>query len=113
MFCPTCGKELPPNAAQCPWCAGQGAAAPSARPSDNGPLIRAILVTLCCCLPCGVVGIVYACKAEGCAKAGDWAGMAQMRQRSKTWTLVGFIGGLIIQVLGVLAQVLVALLENA
>ena len=113
MFCPTCGKELPPNALSCPSCAAQRSTPIQLPQSGNGPLIRAVLVTLCCCLPCGVVGIVYACKAEGCAKAGDWAGMAQMRQRSKTWTLVGFIGGLIAQVLGVGLQVLVALLENS
>ena len=113
MFCSTCGEELPPNTRSCPSCAAR-MGNPIAMPqSDNGPLIRAVLVTLCCCLPCGVVGIVYACKAEGCAKAGDWAGMAKMRQRSKTWTLVGFIGGLITQVLGVGLQVLVALLENS
>ena len=63
MFCPTCGKELPPNTLSCPSCAAR-MGNPIAMPqSDNGPLIRAVLVTLCCCLPCGVVGIVYACKA--------------------------------------------------
>ena len=113
MFCSSCGQELPPNATTCPFCSARGGAPARVPPSDNGPLIRAVLVTLCCCLPCGVVGIVYACKADGCAKAGDWAGMAQMRQRAKTWTLVGFIGGLITQALAVGLQVLGALLENS
>lgn len=113
MFCPSCGRELPANATACPWCARQQRPVFVGNSSDNGPLIRAILVTVFCCLPCGVVGIVYACKADSCAKVGDWAGMAQMRQRAKTWTLVGFIGGLLVQIFTVGAQILVALFASA
>lgn len=62
----------------------------------NDYLVPAILVTLCCCLPAGVVAIVYAAQAKSKSSIGDWAGAQEAADKAKTWTWVSFIvGGLV------------------
>jgi Interferon-induced transmembrane protein len=73
MFCPQCGSQNSNNATTCaaggaplgnPYqssMAGPG----SFQPGSNIPsyLPQAILSTICCCLPFGIVAIVYAAQA--------------------------------------------------
>lgn len=57
-------------------------------------LVESILVTIFCCLPFGIVGIVYAAKVENFFMRKEYE-MAQMySKRAKNWTLWGFGIGL-------------------
>lgn len=56
----------------------------SSRAVSNN-LIWAILSTLFCCLPLGIVSIVYAAKVDGLAAAGDLAGAQEAADKAKTW----------------------------
>lgn len=58
-------------------------------------LAESILVTLLCCLPFGIVGIVYASKVSSLYAQGSYNEAVQASSTAKTWTLVGFICGLI------------------
>lgn len=58
-------------------------------------LWQSIVATLLCCLPAGVVGIIFASKAQSAAAAGDIAGAQQAAKTAKTWTLVAFGFGLV------------------
>jgi hypothetical protein len=62
-------------------------------------LVEAILVTLCCCLPFGIAGIVYAAQVNSKFQAGDFAGAAAAAESAKKWVLIGFITGIIANVL--------------
>jgi hypothetical protein len=53
-------------------------------------LVPAILVTVLCCLPLGVVAIVYATQVNTKLAAGDYAGARQASNNAKLWTWLSF-----------------------
>ncbi len=59
-------------------------------------LVPAILCTLFCCLPAGIVAIVYSAQVDAKAKAGDAEGAEASSANAKTWCWVSFGLGLII-----------------
>lgn len=65
-------------------------------------LVESILVTLFCCLPFGIVGIVNAANVNSRAAAGDMAGAQAAANEAKKWTKIGFFIGLGVIVLYVL-----------
>lgn len=65
-------------------------------------LVESILVTLFCCLPFGIAGIVNASKVESRFFAGDIEGANNASQSAKKWTLIGLgigLAGIIIYVI--------------
>ena len=48
----------------------------------------AIIATLLCCLPCGVVGIVYAAKVESQWNLGNLQAARKSSRLAKMWTLI-------------------------
>ena len=70
-----------------------------APPGPKGPfsenwLVEAILVTLLCCLPFGVVGIIFAAQVNTKQQAGDSEGAEKSRREAAKWTKLGFWIGL-------------------
>lgn len=63
-------------------------------------LVQAILVTICCCIPGGIVAIVYAAQVNGRLAAGDYAGAVNASNNAKTWCWVSFGLGIIVGVVG-------------
>nr|MBS0036909.1 CD225/dispanin family protein [Saprospiraceae bacterium] len=57
-------------------------------------LVESILVTLFCCLPFGIVGIVFSAQVEGKYNAGDIEGAYEMSRKAGQWTKIGFFTGL-------------------
>ncbi|MFM9872302.1 MAG: CD225/dispanin family protein [Fimbriimonadaceae bacterium] len=53
-------------------------------PVDNH-LIKAIFCTLCCCLPIGVVSIVYAAQVDGHVRRGDYMSAQNAAATADTW----------------------------
>ncbi len=72
---------------------------PSPYPQSNmGPkpdnyLVWAILSTLFCCLPFGVVGIVYATQVNGKYESGDYQGAVATSENAKKWTIISAAAG--------------------
>lgn len=67
------------------------------RPSAPMPknwLIESILVTLFCCLPFGIAGIVFASRVESRYYAGDIDGAQYNANEAAKWTKIGFFVGL-------------------
>jgi hypothetical protein len=62
---------------------------------DNIPnhLVWAILATLFCCLPLGIVSIIYAAKVDGLRLAGDLAGAREMSHKAKMWAIWSALSG--------------------
>src|SRR3954470_10856617 len=98
MFCTTCGNQLTPGVDFCPNC-GAAAIRPTTAvqmPMDISTyLIQSILVTLCCCLPFGIVAIVYAAQVSTKLAAGDLAGAQDSANKAKFWCWLGFGLGLL------------------
>lgn len=55
-----------------------------ARPDNH--LVRAILVTLFCCLPMGIVAIIKSSKVNSLYNAGDIEGAYKAAKSSKSWS---------------------------
>ena len=62
-------------------------------------LVESILVTLFCCLPLGIAGIINASKVEGLFLAGAIAGANKAAADAKKWTMYGLFAGLAVIVL--------------
>lgn len=62
-------------------------------------LVQSILVTLFCCQPLGIVGIVFAAQVDGKLASGDYAGAVETSNQAKKWTTIGFAIGLGIDIL--------------
>ena len=62
-------------------------------------LALAIVSTILCCLPLGIVSIVYAAKVNGAYAEGDYEGAQKASNNAKTWGIaaiaVGAIGYII------------------
>ncbi len=108
MYCSKCGTPHEAGATHCSRCGepvGRPAAAPV--PAATSYLAPAILVTLFCCLPFGIVAIVYAAQALSLTGAGDGVGALTASRSARTWCWASFLTGLGIWLLVVLVQLLV------
>jgi hypothetical protein len=69
-------------------------------------LVFAILATVLCCLPPGIVAIVYAAQVNGKVQAGDIAGAQEASKNAKMWCWISAGLGLGIGVIwGILAAI--------
>ena len=75
-----------------------GAAAAPVQPAAKCPptnLAWAIFSTICCCLPAGVVSIIYAVKVTNKFNAGDLEGAERASEISAWWCIASFVLGII------------------
>jgi hypothetical protein len=97
---------VPPTYASAP----QGSAYSQNQGTRQAPpknwLVESILVTLFCCLPFGIVGIVHASKVESLFNRGDFDGAADASQKAKKWTTLGFWIGLAVGALYIIFYIL-------
>ena len=105
-FCESCGRETRglaaanPPSAPAPYSrqsSGGYSSSGIGEPRDHVPnhLVWAILVTIFCCLPFGIVAIVYAAQVNGMLNAGDYEGARRASNSAKTWAIVSMALGLI------------------
>jgi uncharacterized membrane protein YvbJ len=113
MFCTQCGANNPDNTLTCAQCGrplqpGQAATPPMVPPTPgviqppgyapvNIPnyLVFAILSTVLCCLPTGIVSIIYAAQVNTKIAARDFAGATQASSNAKMWAWISFGLGLL------------------
>ncbi len=98
------GQQQPPPFGQAPSGFGQQ----PHRPPLNQPqlfagytgdipnyLTQAILCTIFCCVPAGIVAIIYASQVNSKKQMGDLGGAAESSSKAQTWCWVAFGLGLI------------------
>ena len=69
-------------------------------------LAFAIITTILCCLPFGIVSIIFAAQVNSKWAAGDFDGAQNSSRNAKTWAWVSFaigISGLVIYLFVILA----------
>lgn len=71
------------------------------RPSSY--LALAIISTILCCLPTGIVSIVYATKVNSAYEDGNYLEAEKASKNAKTWGLVSIAIG----VVGIIAYILI------
>ena len=102
MYCRNCGSVLPDGAKFCTNCGcgltadpGQASAGYSCgnvsgrrgRPASY--LALSIIVTLYCCIPFGIVSIVYASKVDSCWNNGLEDEARENSRKARNWALWG------------------------
>lgn len=75
------------------------------QPMPENYLVWAILTTLLCCLPLGIVSIINATKVSSAYTAGDYAGAQKASEDAKKWAMWSAIGGVIFWVLYIIVVV--------
>jgi len=65
-------------------------------------LVESILVTIFCCLPFGIAGIVFASQVNSKFAAGDYEGALASSKNAKKWMTWGIIAAVISLVLYVI-----------
>ena len=85
-----------------PYGGGYGGAA---GPPPNNNLVWAILTTLFCCLPLGIVSIVYAAQVNGKWSAGDAAGAQASAAKARQFAIWSAVAGLVVIVLYIILVV--------
>ena len=120
MYCRKCGTQNDDNAFRCVNCneiiqevqqAQQVQQFDANMPSVPNHLVFAILVTIFCCVPFGIVGIVYAAQVNGKLTTGDYAGAVDSSNKAKTWCWVSFGIGLAVTLMWVFFGIIGALAE--
>ena len=89
MFCRKCGNELPDDVQFCPKCGNpvDPAAAPAAVTVEriNTWLIPAIFAAVYCCMPFGIVSVVYADGANTEVSNRNCELAREKADKAKTW----------------------------
>jgi hypothetical protein len=83
----------PPPSAPPPYGAPQSGY-PTQPPDSN--LVWGILCTVLCCLPLGIVSIVYASKVSGLWAQGRYAEAQTASDNAKKWAIWGAVAGVIV-----------------
>ena len=56
----------------------------------------AILATLFCCLPLGIVSIVFAAQVDTKWNRGDWNGAVESSGRARMWLIVSVVASVVV-----------------
>ena len=91
MFCQRCGVEIPQGQTVCPACQ----AATPVPVKIKSHMADAIIVTICCCLPFGIVGIVYASRVSTLLAAGNVSAAQDAAKKAAMWSWIGFGCGIV------------------
>ena len=83
------GQPVPPPR---PGWPAQQPGWPGQLPPDNY-LVWAILTTLFCCLPTGIVSIVYSTKVSSLWAQGQYAEAKVASDNAKKWAIIGAVAG--------------------
>lgn len=123
-FCTQCGQQLPENSRFCTNCGTpvpeepQYAYAqpepqpapqpeyvqPAATPQPTGPkptsyLVLAILSTIFCCLPFGIVSIVKASKVDSLWNAGRYMESQDASRKARNWAIAAIATSAVVAIL--------------
>ena len=117
MYCGNCGQNNPDYSTSCSACgmglaAGMGMPSPPRGTPPPNHLVWAILTTLFCCLPGGIVAIVYAAQVDSKFAAGDLAGAHQSSDNAKLWSMIS-AGVALAGLLGYLGLIMIAAMSGS
>ena len=94
MFCTSCGVARPDNATICPNC-GEPIRRFPPLPVVKNYLVQAVLTAFCCCMPVGVVAIVYAAQVNSRLHTGNIAGAQDASRKAKMWCWIAVGSGVL------------------
>lgn len=81
-------------------------------PKPDNYLVWAILTTIFCCLPLGIISIVYASKVDSQYSAGDYIGAQDSSNKAKNFAIWAAISVVIIIILAAIFGILGNVLDS-
>ena len=111
MNCPRCGKENLGNANYCEVCGEklddnvtqvQNNSSLQAKPQIKDYMVFSILTTIFCCIPFGIIAIVYSSKVSKLIAVGDFEGASNASRNSKIWNIAALVSGIVLGIICIL-----------
>ena len=97
----------PPQYVQPPY----GQVNPGGRPDIPNHLVKAILATCFCCLPLGIVAIIFAAQVNGKLDIGDYSGATSASEQANMYGNIS-IGLGMLPIVGMLAVLAIGLIAG-
>ncbi|MDR3183758.1 MAG: CD225/dispanin family protein [Planctomycetaceae bacterium] len=98
-------QSLPPNNSPQPqYHSPPNTSSPQQAPNTTGYLIWSIITTLCCCIPLGIVGIIFSVQASTSVKNGRFDEATAQCKTAFWCNLIGMIVGFISCIIGIVVQ---------
>lgn len=88
---PRVGAGGPPRAPG----VGRGEREATSRERPSTWLWQSIVATVLCCVPVGIVAIVFAAQSQGALNSGDLGLAREKAAKARTWTLASIVAGLL------------------
>jgi len=86
----------------------------AAAPNNNlvFAIIASVLSVMFCCLPHGLISLIFALQVNSKAAAGDYQGAVNAAKQAKTWAIVSIVVSLVWLVVALIFGVLNAILSS-
>jgi uncharacterized membrane protein YjgN (DUF898 family) len=81
------------------------------KPPDNN-LVWAIVSTILCCWPLGIVSIIKSTKVNTLWAQGDYAGAQKSADDAKKWAIYSAIGAAVFTVISIVITIVFAVASN-
>jgi len=99
MYCRKCGAsnaDIDRYCAQCGEALDLTADVAVTRPGIPNHLALAVLVTIFCCMPFGIMAMIYAAQVNPRLMNGDYAGAMDASKKAAIWCWVSLAVGLVV-----------------
>jgi hypothetical protein len=78
---------------------------PTPRPAKpDNYLVWAILTTILCCLPLGIISIIFAAQVDSKYATGDYKGAAESSRKAKLFAIWGAVGCVVLATIYIIAM---------
>lgn len=103
MRCPECGADNQSEVTNiCDRCGAKlKDLQPQTRMEGTKPakfesyFIHSIILLACCCMPFGIVALIYAADAKSKFETGRYREAEEKAAKAKLWCIIGLVGGII------------------
>ena len=109
---PASAQPAAPSPYQSPGSSVNTTADPTPGKALPSYMWQSIVTTLLCCLPFGIVAIVYAAKVDGLKQSGDLAAARAASNSAKLWVNISAGIGLLIIIISMLLNVMAVPVES-
>ncbi len=133
--CPSCGADEPTGTGYCSYCGrklprptpvpppetadgdpyrqpSRAPVYPPGQPPIKNWFIESVLVTILCCMPLGIGGIINAASVDRLASYGDFEGARRAASRARNFVLAAVVTGVLSTLVYVVMQFIVSIGER-
>lgn len=80
----------------------------NALPKPDNNMLGAVLSTVCCCLPLGIVAIIKASKVNTLYYSGQYEEAVLMADSARKWSIWALVAGVVVSIINMMLQLFVS-----